>query len=527
MKKKILALLFILIILLLPIKGLALSNDYEDKLSDLLNVEEKKDVINIYFFWGDGCPHCAKEEKFLDTLEEKYGSKIKIYRYETWNNSKNNRLMQEAKEKVGALKKGVTATSVPFTVIGTKYYSGYSESTATRVTEQIDKYLKEEELNQLHDSYVDLIKDIVNVKQEDGVVNVYFFYGDGCPHCAKEEKFFKLIEKKYGNKVHIYSYETWNNKNNKELMIESKKVFDAFNKGVTEVSVPFTVIGDKYFAGYSDSIGEKIEKKIAFYLNEKVDKTVIDENVIELPLLGEVNATDTTVGFAAILLGFVDGFNPCAMWILLFIIDMLFGLKNKKKMFILGYAFLITSAAFYFISMLGINVVLGFISTTVIRKLIGIVAIIAGIYNLYTYYKERKEEDGCHVVDNKKRKKIVTKLKKIKNARNFFIALVGIMALAISVNMVELACSAGFPAIFAEILVANDVRGIARVLYILLYVFFYMIDDLVVFTIAVSTLSITGISTKYNKIVKVVGGIIMIIMGLLLIFHYNWLTLDF
>ena len=93
--------------------------------------------------------------------------------------------------------------------------------------------------------------------------------------------------------------------------------------------------------------------------------------------------------------------------------------------------------------------------------------------------------------------------------------------------MVELACSAGFPAVFAEVLVANRVTGLSRILYLLLYVFFYMLDDLVVFTIAVSTLSIAGMTTKYNKLIKVIGGIIMIIMGILLIFKYEWVMLNF
>ena len=128
---------------------------------------------------------------------------------------------------------------------------------------------------------------------------------------------------------------------------------------------------------------------------------------------------------------------------------------------------------------------------------------------------------------SRKRKKIITKVKKIKNARNFLIALIGIIALAISVNMVELACSAGFPAVFGEVLVANDVKGVSRIIYLLLYVFFYMLDDLVVFTIAVSTLSIAGMTTKYNKIIKLIGGIIMVIMGFLLIFKYEWVMLNF
>lgn len=379
----------------------------------------------------------------------------------------------------------------------------------------------------LIDSYEDVVYDNVGVKIKDDVVNIYLFYGSTCPHCADEKDVLKLLEEKYKNRIKVYKYEVWENKKNHNIMMEVKEEL-----GVTTslTSVPFTVIGTKYYTGYSEFVGKDIERQIRINLGlSKIDDedTVIEQNKVKVPFMEEANASEIAVGTAAVILGFVDGFNPCAMWILLFIINMLFGMKDKKKMFLLGYTFLFTSALFYFLSMLGINIVLGFISTNEIRGLIGIVAIIAGIYNLYVYYRDRKKEDGCQVVDEKKRKNIMSKLKKIKNARNIFFAFGGIIALAISVNMVELACSAGFPTIFNEILVANNVVGIARILYLLLYVLFYMIDDMIVFTISISTLTIAGVTTKYNKLVKIIGGVLMIVMGLLLIFKPDWIMLNF
>ena len=103
----------------------------------------------------------------------------------------------------------------------------------------------------------------------------------------------------------------------------------------------------------------------------------------------------------------------------------------------------------------------------------------------------------------------------------------GISTLAISVNLIELACSLGFPMIFTEMLTINNITGISRILYLLLYIFFYMIDDMVVFTISMITLQATGITNKYNKLCALVSSIIMIIMGLLLIFKPEWLMLNF
>lgn len=377
----------------------------------------------------------------------------------------------------------------------------------------------------LADDYEDVLYEKLEVEKKEDVVNIYLFYSNTCPHCAKEEKVLNQLEEEYGDKIKVFRYEVNDDVDNLLLMYDVKELL---NVEGSKTGVPFTVIGKEYYLGYSEWVGNDLEKQIRHDLElDTQEETVVEKGKVNLPLLGEVSATDTAVGVAAVILGFVDGFNPCAMWVLLFIISMLFGMKDRRKMFILGFAFLFTSALFYFLSMLGINLILDFITTDQIRDLIGIVAIIFGIYNLYIYFRDRKLEDGCQIVDEKKRKTIMAKVKKIKNARNFFIALGGIIVLAISVNMVELACSAGFPMVFNEILVANEIGGFMRIIYLLLYVFFYMIDDMVVFTISMCTLSIAGMTTKYNKLIKIIGGILMLIMGLLLIFKPEWIMLNF
>lgn len=378
----------------------------------------------------------------------------------------------------------------------------------------------------LASDYEDVVYDKVGVKLDEDVVNIYLFYGEGCPHCAKEKTLLSQLEAKYEDKVKVYQYEVWNNTTNRDIMFDLK---DELGCDKNE-SVPFTIIGTKTYLGYDEWVGTDLEKQIIKYLElEEIDDedTVVEENKVTIPLLGKIDPSDVAVAVVAVVLGLVDGFNPCAMWVLLFIINMLFGMKDKKKMFLLGYTFLFTSALVYFLSMLGINIVLGFLSTNKLRDLIGVVAIVAGIYNLYAFYRDSKKEDGCHVVDEKKRKDIISKVKKIKNAKNLGLALIGIIALAVSVNLVELACSAGFPTIFNEVLVANNITGGLRILYLLLYVLFYMLDDMIVFTVSVCTLSIAGMTTKYNKIVKIIGGILMIIMGLLLIFKPAWIMLNF
>ncbi len=234
-----------------------------------------------------------------------------------------------------------------------------------------------------------------------------------------------------------------------------------------------------------------------------------------------------SIPLVAIVLGFVDGFNPCAMWILLFLINMFLSQKNRKKSWILGLTFLLISAFIYFLSMLGINFILSVATISYLKIAIAIFIIVAGILNLKKYLRTRKEEAGCEVVDAKKRKKLIVKVRKIMESKSFLLSIIGVSILAASVNLIELACSLGFPMIFTELLTINHVEGIMRIIYLLIYICFYMIDDMLVFTISMITLEATGITNKYNKLCTLVSAIIMIIMGMLLLLKSDWLMLNF
>ena len=370
----------------------------------------------------------------------------------------------------------------------------------------------------LNKDYKDVVSNIVGVKQEDNKINIYLFYSSTCPHCHDEIEHLKEVEKKYKGKINIYKYEVTNDKKNNTLMKTVKSLFEFDGMGV-----PFTVIGEEYIYGFSENSTE-IEDTLDKYLEEE-KKEVNDKNY-NLPILGKIKASKVNVSIVAVVLGFIDGFNPCAMWILLLLINMCISVKSRKKMFLVGLTFILTSGIVYFLSMLGIGFILDLAMVSVIRDIIALLAIVLGIYNLYVYVKTRKDS-GCHVVDKKKRKRIITRMDLILENKVGLFMVLGTIVLALSVNLVELACSLGFPTIFLEILSINDITGFSKILYLLIYIFFYLIDDLVVFLIAVFTLKSKGISTKYNKFVNLIGGILMIIMGILLIFKPEWVMLNF
>ena len=368
----------------------------------------------------------------------------------------------------------------------------------------------------LSKDYNDYVGKYYNIKNDEKV-NIYLFYSKICTHCQKEEKYFETLKEKYQDKINIYTYEVTENKTNNEIMKSLKKELKENSQGV-----PFTIIGSKTFLGYDESLNERIENTIESYLDENT-KT---DNTYTIPILGKIEAKNASIILIAIILGFIDGFNPCAMWILLLLINMCISIKDKKKMLIVCLTFIITSGIIYFLSMLGIGFILDLTTISYIRNIIAILAIILGIYNLYTYLKTRKQT-GCHVVKKEKRKTIITKINNILNNKNTLLMFGGTIILATSVSLVEMACSLGFPTIFLELLSINNIHSFLKVTYLLIYILFYLIDDIVVLFLSIKAFETKGISTKYNKYVHLIGGLIMILMGVLLIFKPEWIMFNF
>ena len=377
-------------------------------------------------------------------------------------------------------------------------------------------------------------------------IKVYLFHGDGCPHCAEETKFLEKLEKKYSN-VEVIKYEVWENKTNALLM---KRVGNKYD--VSTGSVPFTVISGTTTSGFSESIGVKIERIIKYYDKnpkknidyvkkikngtydgEKIvdaftenDKKTDENTKINVPIFGEVNLKNFSLPTASILIGLVDGFNPCAMWVLLFLISMLLGMKDKKRMWILGITFLLMSALVYMAIMLSwFNIVVNVMASVIFRRIIAVVAIIGAIINLKGFFTTN--DSGCEVVDDKKRKKVITRIKKFTKEKSLLLAIGGVILLAISVNVIELACSAGLPLVFTQLLAINEVSAFESFIYTLIYIFFFLMDDIIVFAIAMYTTNIKAISTKYNKYSHLIGGIIMLIIGVLLLVKPEWLMFNF
>ncbi len=381
-----------------------------------------------------------------------------------------------------------------------------------------------------------IIFGFTNVSANERVVNLYYFHAEGCSTCALETVYLEKLIEEEPNLV-LHKYEIAFDQENQKL---SKDIGELLNQPIN--STPTLIIGREMIVGFKEGSTEKtIEDAIQFVRDNNVRDVVgemlgivepgqgvdvINENSkVSLPFFGEVDAKSISLPLLAIVLGGIDGFNPCAMWVLLLLISMLFHLEEQWKKWFLGGLFLLTTAVMYFFFMLSwLNITILFGTLIYIRWLIGGMSIGGGIFNIHRY---TQMEPGCEVVDESKRLKIRDRLKAIYSQPVFALAAVGIVVLAVSVNLVELICSAGLPVLFTQILTLNDLSQTQYILYLLLYLAMFMLDDIIVFVIAMKTAELTGISTKYARNAHLIGGILMILLGLLMILKPAWLMLDF
>lgn len=406
--------------------------------------------------------------------------------------------------------------------------------------------------------------------QEVKTQNIYFFYSDSCPHCKEEKPFLGFLKEEYGDKLNIYAYE-----------VSSKKSVEILQKiapvvGLETGSVPITIVSDLLIVGYRDheSSGKPIKEKldlclagetecsdvvtplltadeleigkITFFNLIKSEKKEIKKLIAEygsedlknknsdikgvtqnlstdfsIPFLGQFDARNFSLPLLALIIGFLDGFNPCAMWVLLFLISLLLGLQDRRKMWLFGIVFILASAFVYFLFMTAwLNAFLFLGIVTWVRWAIALLAMGVGAYNLYDYYKH---QDACSVTGGEKRQKTLENLKKLILEKSLIPALLGLVVLAFAVNLVELVCSAGFPAIFTSVLAMSDLPAWKYYFYILLYLIMFMIDDIIIFGLAMLTLESKLIGERYAKYSKIIGGVLMLIIGLLLILKPEWL----
>ncbi len=347
---------------------------------------------------------------------------------------------------------------------------------------------------------------------------VYVFYGDECSHCAEFDKYLSEDILKDHPEVEVEKYEVWHNQDNYQKMIS---MFE--EREVKDRAVPTVFVGHQTFVGYGGDDLTGLDIKESIY-NLYCIEGEIGERSVDLPFIGEIKTANLSIPVITVVLGLVDGFNPCAMWALVALITILLSTKNKKKIIVIGLSFLISSWLIYylFISLyLNTFIFLSFVAA--IRYLIAVVALVAGIVYIRDFINY--QPGVCKVTTQKQQQGLVGKMKTISKSNSLWLMIAGVIALAFSVNLVEMVCSIGLPVIYSQILASSGLSTVQKYLYLALYNTVYMLDDIIIFVIAATTLKYVNVGSRYEKWMKLVGGVLIIVLGVILAFRPDLLSL--
>lgn len=377
-------------------------------------------------------------------------------------------------------------------------------------------------------------------------VEVHMFTRDDCGFCKAEKGFLEELSTKRDD-----FFVTYHNLASEE----SRQLFIEFTTTLSLPKVtPLTVVNDSVLQGFDskEGAGSRIEKAIDSAKGKKalsLQEVMLGSNNIEsieggcvgdtcgitgpkdqfifkLPLLGVVDLQEFSLFSLALVLGTIDGFNPCAMWVLITFLLILMQIGSRKKMFQIAGLFIFSEAIMYTVILNIWYKTWDFVGLDkIVTPIVGIVALGGGCFFLYRYKKQRKGPLVCDITSFEQQSKIENKIKLFASSPLTFLGALGVIGLAFSVNIIEFACSIGIPQAFTKIIELNNLSFIQTQWYMFLYTIGYMIDDFIVFGLALLGIQrLSHLGQKYSTLSLLIGGVLMVILGIILITNPSFLV---
>jgi glutaredoxin len=351
--------------------------------------------------------------------------------------------------------------------------------------------------------------------QEAPVLQV--FVREGCPHCAAAEEYLEELESARPELRVVYRWVDRDQDARSELQRLSRAA------GIEAPGVPTFAVGRHLLVGFQspEVTGPKLDALFAsgqaseapaagICPSEDVadcETTAADEEVSTA--VGRVSLSRLGLPLFTIILGLLDGFNPCAMWVLMFLIAMLVNFQSRRRMALVAGTFVLTSGLVYFAFMaawLNIFLLIGF--SRGIQLTLGVVALAIGAFNVKDFFAFKR---GVSLsIPESAKPSIYARVRGVLHARTLGASLVGVAALAVLVNFVELLCTAGLPALYTAVLTRQDLPRWGHYGYLALYNVAYVFDDTLMVSLAVITLSRRKLTERAGRWLKLVSGVVML-----------------
>jgi|AntRauTorcE11897_2_1112592.scaffolds.fasta_scaffold11490_2 glutaredoxin len=359
---------------------------------------------------------------------------------------------------------------------------------------------------------------------------LHFFYKPDCSQCQHVSGLLKEIEKEKDVEVARYNI---TEEKNKEIYRSFK-----YRYGLISSGYPVIFIGDNYLMG-DKTIINNLENEIercqkhdcpcplasansgTASVPQSKEITAEEPEVLNLPIVGEVNFSSMPIYVTTAIIAFVDGFNPCSLWLITFLIGIVIYSRSRKKIMIVGGTFLLVTGAAYALFMAGLLNVFSYVGyMSWIQVVVAIVAAIFALVNIKDYFWYKR--GISFTISDKYKPKIFKNMRGImKGDKSAWQLVVGTAVLALGVVLIELPCTAGFPVVWTNILAHSGIEGGAFYSLLGLYMLIYLLDELLVLLIATWTMKLSRFEEKHGRMLKLIGGMVMLALAVVMIVDPN------
>lgn len=335
------------------------------------------------------------------------------------------------------------------------------------------------------------------------------FYTYDCPHCKKAVEWFPLLRAEYPD-LRISKYEVKREKKN--LPVFARYLAAA---GAAPSGFPTFFVGDRMIVGFD-------EKRSPAELRAALDAAYgkpgcpCEKKEVSVPLLGKIDPASVSLLQFSVVLGLLDGLNPCAMWVLMFLMGLLAYTGSQRKMLLIGGIFLAASALVYFAFMAAwFNLFLIIGHARWITTVLGAIAAVMGLINLKEIFFFRR--GVSLMISGKAKVKLAEKIRRIIAERETAVMVTATAALAVFVNLIELGCTVGLPAVFTRVLAIKQAGALQKYAYLAVYNAAYIVPLALIVSLFVFTMGRYRMTEAHGKILKGLSGALMLALGLLML----------
>lgn len=337
---------------------------------------------------------------------------------------------------------------------------------------------------------------------------VEVFVRDGCPHCSAAKQFLAELQRERPElRIVLRPVD-------KDLQARDDLLRLSREHGHWPPGVPSFLIGDQLLVGFD-------EGSRAAQLRALLDTRPAPPAGLDGGPLGTLSLERLGLPLFTLALGLLDGFNPCAMWVLLFLLSLLVHLRDRRRMALIAGTFVLVSGAVYYLFMAAwLNLFLAVGLSAWLTGLLGVMALLIGAINL----RDGLRGDAfTFAIPDRAKPGLYARMRAVLRSPGLFSSLAGVAALAVLVNFIELLCTAGLPAIYTAVLTQQGLPPAAHYAYLGLYILGYIADDALMVALAVMALSSRKLSEAAGQRLKQLSGAVMLVLGLVMLLRPQWL----